>query len=309
MGSGGTGLISGLREAAQAPAKQVGEIARAFQEEAASATGQIASKVHKNHGERDCHRIFQRYGLTLKVPICELTVPLAEGEPLKIPHLKISDFLSKLLQSHPRVLFGGLDPSTERAQAEEMCFQFWKRFQGYQPDHAVYEKYSEQDWKYILPVCIHADKGRGIQKKPFFCFSWEVCFGLPKDVRLRSKTGPADVDAKLSWTCKKRKREQSLDLDEAADLGDACSVGRGSNSADAVNIPHNGRGNTFLSRFMCTAVPHKVLLQSDDIVPTILNHIADDLTTLFLEGLQHGDYKYHLALVGCKGARMVLFVR
>ena len=48
-----------------------------------------ASKVHPSHGERDAHRIFQKYWLSLKVPITELELePLEDGQTVSIPYYK-----------------------------------------------------------------------------------------------------------------------------------------------------------------------------------------------------------------------------
>ena len=49
-----------------------------------------ASKVHPAHGERDAHRIFNKYWLSLKVPISDLVVgPLEGDEHVSIPHYKV----------------------------------------------------------------------------------------------------------------------------------------------------------------------------------------------------------------------------
>lgn len=48
-----------------------------------------AGKVHASHGERDAHRIFDKYWMSLRVPISELRVGLEDGESVTIPHYKV----------------------------------------------------------------------------------------------------------------------------------------------------------------------------------------------------------------------------
>ena len=49
-----------------------------------------AAKVHHSHGERDAHRLFDKYWMSLKVQIDEILIgPLDGGEHVKIPHYKV----------------------------------------------------------------------------------------------------------------------------------------------------------------------------------------------------------------------------
>ena len=160
-----------LLSTSEAPAKQVGKLARAFAaelESEPSAGLAAASRVHLKHGERDCHRVFKRFGLALRIPVSELQVPVEEGFPVRIPHLKILDFFSAMLKRHPKLLFGGLKVGNGSRQ---LCQQFWERFRLYQPDHEIYATYSREEWGYIVPLLVHGDKGRGRAKLPCFVFS------------------------------------------------------------------------------------------------------------------------------------------
>ena len=59
---------------AQAPACRLGSLARAAVEDGAHPVSlRDAAKVHHSHGERDAHRVFDKYWMSLKVPIDENT--------------------------------------------------------------------------------------------------------------------------------------------------------------------------------------------------------------------------------------------
>ena len=281
----------------------MGKIARAFKAEqrgTASASVEAMCKVHDAHGERDSHRIFRRYGLALKVPVSQLLAQSDEG-PKSIPYLKIQDFCSLLLRKHAKVLLGGLDVG---AQSDQFLDTFWSRFQHFQGDHAVFE-HPREEWKNYIPLMLHGDKGRGFSKKPVFCFSFEAIFGLPENLRILGarlgKRKSTQVHGRLSLTCKQRKCEGCPDLQEAPGMGLDCPLEGRALAHEDVPMEHNGRGHTYLSRFLITAVPHKVLQACPDLVWEVLKECAHSLTFLFRQGLQCQGRTIRFALVGCKG--------
>ena len=77
--------------AIEAPANRLGTLARAAQADGATGIHSLAaaSKVHPTHGERDAHRLFHRYWLSLRVPISDLQVPLDDGQQISISHYKV----------------------------------------------------------------------------------------------------------------------------------------------------------------------------------------------------------------------------
>ena len=287
----------------QAPANQVGKIARAFKDEQrgrlSSAGAEAASKVHVTHGERDSHKIFRKFGLSLKVPVSELQVE-GEGGPLLIPHLKIRDFAALLIRRHPRLLLGGhrLGEGSQR-----ICMQFWQKFKLHQPCHEIYQAFpSQEEWKRVIPICLHGDKGRGRAKLPFFVFSFEACFGLPKDLR---EAGPcfkthAVHGNRLSWSCRKRKRDLCPNLNEPQEAGDACCM-QDLAANDGQDMLHNGRGHSFLSKFLCAAIPAKTFKNNPAVVPAMLRQMRDCLISLFKDGYVHEGECYRFALAGVKG--------
>ncbi|CAE7332737.1 unnamed protein product, partial [Symbiodinium microadriaticum] len=96
------------RMADGAPACSIGEVARALvTDEAATSSLADASKVDHSHSERNAHRLFNRYGLALKVPISELKVANDANEDfVTVPYLRMRDYIQVLLKQHPEVLLG-----------------------------------------------------------------------------------------------------------------------------------------------------------------------------------------------------------
>ncbi|CAE7686588.1 unnamed protein product [Symbiodinium sp. CCMP2592] len=229
-----------------------------------------------------------------------------DSSPVDIPFLKLTDFFRVLLNQHARLLFGGLPKGQE---AETLCDTFWQRFQYYHPDHMVYEQYSREDRRRILPICFHGDKGRGYQKSPVFVFDWETVFALPEKFRRAgSKSKREVVDQKkkvyagrLTWTCSQRAADCGKHCPEPAVPEGHCTVG----SAETPLLEamgHNGKGNSLFSRYLVAVIPKKVLSQNDAIVPTLLAEVAQNLQSLFLDGIKDRDgITYRAAFIGCKG--------
>jgi hypothetical protein len=177
--------------------------------------------------------------------------------------LKIADFFTHLLKNHPQLLFGGASLGRE---SRNICKEFWKKFRDFQPNHDIYTKYDDHQRECIVPVCLHGDKGRGLKKSPLFCFSWESVFGLPESIRqqaskhdtgsVQRKARKQNVEGKPTWECCKRMLEQdapaNFDLDEGS-----CPIKRRKLGDKSYTMPHNGRGNTLLTRFLCSAIPAK----------------------------------------------------
>ena len=265
-----------------------------------------ASKISEAHGERDAHRLFQRRGLRLEVPTSKLHVGAGEegAEPVVIPYLKLDDFFKVLLNKHPRLLFGGMRKGPD---AEHLCEVFWERFECYHPQHSIYQKLSKEDRKKTVPVLFHGDKGRGLQKSPLFCFSWETAFSLPLATRrLGSKRDDVQQKrkvhgARMSWSCSQRAQGCEFERAEAIPRHGACSV-TDRTCVLRESLEHNGRGNTMLSRFLVAGVPKKMLSKNDSIVPSLMTEVASNLTTLFETGVRDNNgVLYRAAFIGTKG--------
>ena len=265
----------------------------------ASASVVQATRVHESHGARDSQRLFQRFGLKLNIPVSELKV---EGSSEKQPFLKISTFISYMLRKHPQLLFGG---HSVGAEAEHLCESFWTHYREGHPEHALFQKYPKEQWRYIIPIAVHGDKGRSYKKSPIFVFSHEVPFGLPESLRARgSKLDTArqrqriykqEHGGNLNWSCSQRARSQLFPEDVPEE-----SCPKHQQLQDGV--PHNGRGNTFLSRFLITAIPNRMLKEHPQVVACLLKEMAADLTGLFEDGIAYDEHHtFRVVLIGVKG--------
>ena len=302
---------------AKAPACTVGEFAEAALKDGANAAGlSQAAKVDKSHSERNAHRLFNRYGLALRVPISWLSVPADSPgtEGVVVPYLKVKDFLSLQLRKYEELLFGGLKLGP---QSEELCATFWSRFQGYQPEHIVYTKLSEQERRFCVPIMVHGDKGRTLQKSPIFVMSFETPWGLPPSLLQRTaydnrcNARQQFKDSKLSWTCSQRLDVAGLKRKHHEDM-DACTKecpSRLAHENDPKNSHqrHNAKGHSFLSRFLIAAIPSKTLNRNGKVLSSLLFEVAAELTELLEHGLSDpafkgtGDMPIRFAFIACKG--------
>ena len=276
----------------QAPACSIGEIARAVIADDPRAVNSQSladsSKVDRAHSERNAHRLFNRYGIALKVPISYLDVATDTGEDnISLPYLRITDYLQLLAQSYPHLLLGGLEMGTA---SQELCQTFWLRYRRYHPEHRVFERYTEEDFKFCLPVYIHGDKGRTLQKSPIFVMSWEVPWGLgPEQLanceydNLAAKKRQVH-DGRLKWSCSQRFLGKRTHAEmQCCTMGDPKLL---DHSLPGCHQRHNAKGHSYLSRFLICAVTSKVYKRNSQILPSLLKVTASELETLFESGIE-----------------------
>ncbi|CAE7586500.1 unnamed protein product [Symbiodinium natans] len=67
------------------------------------------------------------------------------------------------------------------------------------------------------------------------------------------------------------------------------------------DMPHNGRGHVYMSRFLGTAIPNKMLKAHPQVVPAYLQELKSDLSGLFNQGVECEGHVYRAALIGVKG--------
>ena len=304
--------MEAIVHAAKAPACEVGRTARAFR---GCSQGhplvEQAARVHETHGERDSQRLFRKHNLVLKVPISTLTVKarVEESEPVECPYLKISDYFQLLVRQHPKLLLAGLPKGT---QSEKLLENFWDQYELFHPDHIAFEAYSREDRRRLVPICVHGDKGRGVQKSPCFVFSWQTPFGVPERIRQqasrneRFKTQRAQKrqvhGGRLKWSCAQRaEASKFLPGNPLPVEHDTCPLHQPSRGLP-YDVEHNGKGNSLLSRFLFTAIPNKTLKKNPDVVTEVLKEMAENIRDLFYIGVQGPDgLPYRAAIIGCKG--------
>ena len=281
----------------------------------ASDGGQIpglkdALKVDPNHSERNAHRLFNRYGLALRVTITQMEVPASSPEeyPIHIPYLRIQDYLKVLLGKYPEVLLGGLEVGS---QSEALCRSFWSRYKAYHPQHAFFSKVKEEDWGFSVPLLIHGDKGRTLQKSPIFVLSFETPWGLPASLLKRTafdnrcNAKKQFGDGKLKWTCHERlafsgKRKHA---DMSACPMECPSRLDHESSPHTCHQRHNSKGHSYMSRFLVAAITSKVYSRNKAVLPTLLKEVAAQLNELLEHGLKHeaSGSRFRFVFLGAKG--------
>ena len=263
-----------------------------------------AAKVDKHHSERNAHRLFNRYGLSLRVPISQLEVSQTSSEDsVTIPFLKLSDFLQLILNKYEQLMFGGLTAATSR----QLLSSFWSRYQSYHKNHVVYSL-SEEDRSLCIPVLVHGDKGRTLQKSPIFILGFQFPFGLPPELLRRvsydaSRSTRNVEGGRLNQPCSCRAKKRTL---QETDFS-ACTRNDPAKVLDP-NYPkshqrHNNKGHSFLSRFLICAVPSKTYKKNSNVLPSLLKQVSQELKVLFESGLTHSKtgIRYRFVLIGAKG--------
>ena len=267
-------------------------------------------KVDKNHSERNAHRLFNRYGLALKAPISFLEVPPSAGsegqDHASVPHLRPTDMLKCLLNHHEEVLFGGLKFGTA---AENLLSEFWARFKSHQKEHVVFESIPESERCRCIPLMVHGDKGRTLQKSPIMVLNFEVAHGLPPDLLCKcsydcKRNTRHNFDSTLKWTCEKRASAKRKFAE--MNFGECpmeCPGKCLDHTSAGSHHRHNNKGHSYLSRFLIAAVPSKLYKKNDGVLPGLLKMVAQDLKVLFEDGLLHSKSGSRLkfAFIGVKG--------
>ncbi|CAE7445117.1 unnamed protein product [Symbiodinium natans] len=286
---------------AQAPACIIGEIATAVVSDGSQAQSlRDAAKVDKHHSERNAHRLFNRYGLALKVPISTLSVPESSGQDeISIPYLKVTDYLQVLLNKYEEVLLGGLKVD----QAEGMLSKFWSCFKSYHKDHVAFTSLSDSERRRCIPVLVHGDKGRTLQKSPIFVLTFELPVGLPPAMLKRTRYDQRrehlqNPNSRLRMPCQQRARFFGKRKFEEMSF-DGCPLEHGCGDY----LRHNSKGHSFLSRFLIAAVPSKVYNRNQEVLPCLLKEVAGQFEQLLHRGLVHAKsgLNFKFAFIGAKG--------
>ena len=293
----------------QAPACVIGEIAEAVVADG-SATRNIreATKVDKNHSERNAHRLFNRYGLALRVPISFLEVQQSSSQDsIMLPYLKITDFLKHLLNKFEEALFAGQKADSDAAR--DLCRTFWGRYESYHRNHVAFKDLDDEDRCHTVPIAVHGDKGRSLQKSPIFVFSFECVWGLPPD-RLQKvaydtrRVSRHDThQGHLKWSCGRRAFGKRCFNQMSFDSCTCRSADHLNPTCKGNHQRHNNRGHSYLSRFLIAAIPSKLYNRNKQALPSLLKQAAGDLRKVFEEGILHerSGKRFRFALVGAKG--------
>ena len=261
--------------------------------------------MHPAHGERDAQRVFAKFNLALRVPVSNMRLVNDEGATTTVTHIKVHDYVAYLLKHCPSILLGGLDLG---ASSEKLLQDFWTAFQVSEPGHVLFKDHpNPEEWKRIIPLSVHGDKGRTVRKTPVLVLSFEPAFGLPPQM-LRSVRDARTIRrpkfiSKLCLSCKQRAGQiRSRHVPEMDFL--ECPKKRKLNEVSTlpvVDTAHNNRGHSFLSHFLHSVVPHSVFNNFPNLIPGLLDDIAESLKGLYCDGLTIAGSTYKVALLGMKG--------
>ena len=153
----------------------------------------ISSAANDKNVCRNLHRLIQREGLTLALPIDFVETPVRKRRPLvkkvKVwyPVIYPSKWVEFLMKDHGHLLLGGVDArNCRRWQAN--LHEFWIRYKQYDEQHIMNEA-SSPPTTHTVPIYLHGDEGRGKYKLPLMveCFQPLVSF---RGTAFKNSSGP-----------------------------------------------------------------------------------------------------------------------
>ena len=219
-----------------------------------------------NNAERDLHRLFRDEGLCLPI-----SATIAQVETQTLHYLSLQTWFPYLMSRQPALLLGGFQ--RKGSNAELLLSTFWKNFQSYAPDHAVFDLHGGGDrLSTCVPFFLHLDEGTGLRKSAVLVVSMQPVFGRETSLRFSS-------------------------LHKVRDMHDRMTQAQS----------HNNMGNTYLSRFLLTAMPKKMYMGSN--VGTywgMLDLIAKECKALMTDGISIHGVKYYPICIGVKGDQPAL---
>ncbi|CAE7199071.1 unnamed protein product, partial [Symbiodinium sp. CCMP2456] len=166
--------------AKQAPCSHAVEMAKAAVEDSPNDVHLLPpaliefSKIREKDAEEACHKLFNKYGLTVPVAIDTICAG-NEGELKKLPVVKFSSWAKYLLDSDKLEQLVGV-PEKEM---EPMLEEFWQRYKALYPEHQVFVLSENQtlQLRRTVPVFAHVDEGRTYKSKALLILSVHGCLG------------------------------------------------------------------------------------------------------------------------------------
>ena len=230
-----------------------------------------------DNAERDLHRTFQRAGLSLPIPIKKLQHTLPDGQLISIEYVEPSDWLSYLIKKTPELLAGGSSSLGDQLQG------FWELYAYEHGTHAVYGQHAN-NLRYVFPLQFWGDEGRGPKRAGYMAGTLECCLGLD-DVEFECNCSSRLQEFPVSWVpqCNETTHSESSCMKAVS------------------RVATNYKGHSFLTRFLLFGIPGYLYTGKSDLVRAHLEKVAQNLVTLFTDGLLVNGVRYYAALVGCKG--------
>ena len=140
----------------------------------AAAQCRVATQSEEKNASRIADKVFEEHELLLPLPIQQMQHEVVKGLHRSIDsyRLKPQDWVRFLYEEDPRLL-GGL-----KGNLHENCYSFWQAYRLQHPEHTVFEKHGYGDaLRFVLPLLLHGDEGRGKRKTGYMVMSFETPFG------------------------------------------------------------------------------------------------------------------------------------
>ena len=259
---------------------------------------QEAANLHPSNAERGAHRLFARWGLRLNIPISYLLLDGPVKTCVKVPYLKISDFLRHLIDKYPTAVFGGCSLK----DAPKKCVAFWKGLYQSHYTHEVFDRFTSQDLPHVIPIVLHGDEGTGSKKQPIAIGCWETVFGLEDDDSEQKAKRPKFADCNHRCGLHPAKGnccEVPPHWPERADRTELCLTAE--DLEELMDQWHSSRGHSFLSRYLNYVIPTAWLDLGPWVLDGVHKALAHDLHELFYTGFSVGSQRWYVSIVALKG--------
>ena len=227
--------------------------------------------------ERDCHRLFNRWGLSLPVPITEKTFVLDDREKAETAYIRVQDWLLYLLKRNRSLLAGGNDSLESQLEA------YWM---AYRQTHSTHPAFGRGlDLGTTIPLAFYSDEGKGPKRGNFVV------------VAIESPIGLMDVADDFTCTCQedvKKAPQEFVPGQQAAGPYTPMEEAALKQSAAC-------KGHSYLTRHVLFGLPDWIYKHHPEVLEKMTQQVADELTTLFSSGLEINGKVYTACLVGTKG--------
>lgn len=205
-----------------------------------------------------------------------------DGGIITLPIHLPSSWLKVLLADHVFLLAGGVDKNLG-----DQLEAFWTCYRSYQGGHAAFQK-SKEELRATIPILVHGDEGRHVKKSNWMVCTIETVLGLDVDKKLRKGPCLCHLDGALS----------RFGDTGAGQLGDE-NFSRATALAGEQHV--NDAGQEFLSKYLCFSMSSLQYKKDRTLLTKAFQKIADDLTSLYNEGIQVQGQRYYCATLGVKG--------
>lgn len=227
------------------------------------------------NAERDLHRLFQKAGLSLPIPVRKVVHNFEDADPLTFEHVDPSAWLSLLIEKYPCILAGGERPISEQLAG------FWELYRHMHPSHVIFQQHASELHK-VWPLCFFGDEGRGPRRAVYMEGTIECPLGLWEKPTQCDCTSSLQ-DLPVHWLPSMPEVQTTPNLDAVKHI---CS---------------NYKGHSFLKRYLCFSLPGYLYVNRPEIVQKHLEEVAGNLADLFTRGVTVRGVTYFAALIGSKG--------